>query len=85
MQQSEQEVASVRPVKKREKCSEKAVTKRRERHDKIAVIGAGPIARIIFKAILGAVGKLHLTRFFETEEEAFVWVKTKDVVKTTQV
>lgn len=53
--------------------------------EKIAVYGAKPVLRMLAKIILKAIGKAKDTQFFETEEEAFAWLKAEmNVEKVVQ-
>ncbi|MBD3286650.1 hypothetical protein GF338_09975 [candidate division WOR-3 bacterium] len=45
--------------------------------DKIAVLGATPMNRMLGKIVLTLFGKSKDTKFFETKEEAISWIKGK--------
>ncbi len=45
--------------------------------DRIGLWGAKPGLRMLVKIILVAAGKTRNTKFFATEEEALVWLKTE--------
>jgi|GEM_PF-6400339 len=76
MSQLELEVAGTKTINTRRKLKENTlIMKRRGTRDKIAVVGAGPVARFFVRMVMGIAGKLWATRFFDSEEQALVWVR----------
>lgn len=45
------------------------------RFDKIAMHGANPVIRMVAKVAVSALGMAHITKFFETKDEAIAWLK----------
>jgi len=43
--------------------------------EKVAMVGANPVTRMTAKIALSVLGQSDRTRFFKSEEEAFVWLK----------
>lgn len=44
-------------------------------YEKVAIVGAKPIARMATKIILTIMRSSHITQFFKTESEALAWLK----------
>jgi len=43
--------------------------------DRIVMFGGKPVIRMMAKVAVSALGKLKITKFFETEKEAINWLK----------
>ncbi|MBD3285310.1 hypothetical protein GF338_03135 [candidate division WOR-3 bacterium] len=43
--------------------------------EKVAMVGANPVARMVAKIALSIMGRSDITKFFKTEDEALAWLK----------